>query len=64
MARFWIGRPKVADDDEEDDIVGRIAGRLTRLSCTEERWAPDAGSATGELTHMPYVNMGPALCKG
>ena len=63
LARICFGRPKVADDNEEDDIVGRIAGRLTRASCTEERWAPDAGSATGELTHRPYVYMGPALCK-
>ena len=64
LARFCIGRPKVADDNEEEDIVGRIAGRLTRASCTEERRVADAGSATGELTHMPYVYMGPALCKG
>ena len=63
LARFCIGRPNGADDNEEEDIVGRIAGRLTCPSRTEGRWAPDAGSAVGELTHMPYVYMGPALCK-
>ena len=49
LARFCIGRPKVADDNEEKDIVGRIAARLTRPSGTEERWAPDAGSTVDEL---------------
>ena len=63
LARFCIGRPQVAADNEEEDIVGRIAGRLTRHNYTEERGAPSAGSATGELTHRPYAYMGPALCK-